>query len=322
MISNRRRLKTETFEDVLSTPKEDIEFELRGIASVAWADFLLNPRRLRGSDFLMRWSQGVWSEHRVVEAVNDTKEFFAVEYGPSGTAPDNDVRAFELYFERLEKAGLGDIKRPDLLIVSDKHRTRVEKFIRNLGGKEELPFTPEKKLQELLSYSIIGVECENSLWKSKAMPDYGVSLTPQTRLDGKPGLKKTAVIPTVILKEEDVDPLDNWQNTHKIKIHIWHVFFDQAFGLSFDKAKRLISKGLIEPTVQTFQAPGGANTQKTIYKFYYHYAYKLGISIEKPSLESAYIEDKNGHILPYVTFKGGKLKLTKEALNILRKLNQ
>jgi len=158
----------------------------------------------------MRWSQGVWSEHRVIEAVNDTKEFFAVEYGPSGTAPDDDVRAFELYFERLEKAGLGDVKRPDLLIVPNKHRARVEKFIRNLGGKEELPFTPEKELQELLSYSIMGVECENSLWKSKSMPDYGVSLTPQARLGGKLGLKKTAVVPTVILKEEDIDPLDNW----------------------------------------------------------------------------------------------------------------
>jgi len=209
-----------------------------------------------------------------------------------------------------------------LLIVPDKHKARVEKFIRSLGGKEELPFTPEKELQELLSHSIIGVECENSLWKSKAMPDYGVSLTPQSRLDGKLGLKKTAIIPTVILKEEDIDPLGNWQDTHEIKVHIWHVFFDQAFGLSFDKAKRLISKGLIEPTAQIFQAPGGATTRKTIYKFYYHYAYELGISIEKPSLESAYIEDKNGHILPYVTFRGGKLKLTEEALNTLRKLSQ
>lgn len=310
------------FENMLSVSAEDIEFELRGITSVPWSDFLLNPRRLRGSDFLMRWSQGVWSENRLIEAVNDTGEFFAVEYGPSGTAPDNDVRAFELYFERLEKAGLGDIKRPDLLIFADKHRTKVKKLISNLGGKEELPFTPEKDLQELLSYSIIGVECENSLWKSKAMPDYEKPLTPQARLGKKPGLKKTAVVPTVILKEEDIEPLSSWQDAHGIKVHIWHVFFDQAFGLSFDKAKHLLSKGLIEPTTQTFQAPGGATTQKIIYKFYYHYAYKLGISIEKPSLESAYIEDKNGHILPYVVFKGGKLKLTEEALDILRKLSR
>jgi len=268
----------------------------------------------------MRWSQGVWSENRLVEAVNDTGEFFAVEYGPSGTAPENDVRAFELYFERLEKAGLGDIKRPDLLIFSNRDRQRIEKLISSLGGKGELPFTSEKDLSDLLSRAILAVECENSLWKAKAMPDYDTPLTPQKRLGGKSGLKKTAVVPTVIIKEEDIEPLYNWQRNHKIKIHIWHVFFDQAFGLSLDEANRLIDRGLIEPTEQTFQAPGGATTTKTIYKFYYHYAYPLGTSIKEPFLESAYIEDKNGHILPYVTFKGGNLKLTKEALDILKEL--
>src|SRR5215467_10811045 len=104
------------FEKILSVTVEEIEFELRGYEEVRWADFLLNPRRLRGSDFLMRWSQGVWSEERIVQAVNETDRYFALPYGPSGTAPDDDVRAFELYFERLEAAGLGRLKRPDLLI--------------------------------------------------------------------------------------------------------------------------------------------------------------------------------------------------------------
>jgi hypothetical protein len=100
----------------------------------------------------------------------------------------------------------------------------------------------------------------------------------------------------------------------------WHVFFDQAFGLAFDEANRLIDTELIQPTVQVFQAPGGATTRKAIYKFYYHYAYPLGLSIEQPTLDSAYVEDKNGHILPYVTFKGGRLKLTDQALDLLREL--
>src|SRR2546422_1245941 len=104
------------FENVLAVCAEDIELELRGHAPVQWADFLLNPRRLRGSDFLMRWSQGVWSEQRILQAINENQEFYALPYGPSGTAPDDDVRAFELYFERLEAAGLGTIKRPDLLL--------------------------------------------------------------------------------------------------------------------------------------------------------------------------------------------------------------
>ena len=56
------------FDNRLAAPAEDIEFRLLGLPALPWADFLLNPRRLRGSDFLMRWSQGAWSERRVVEA--------------------------------------------------------------------------------------------------------------------------------------------------------------------------------------------------------------------------------------------------------------
>lgn len=74
------------FERVLSVLTADIEFEMRGVREIAWADFWLNPRKLRGSDFLMRWSQGVWSEHRLTEAVNRTNKFYAIPYGPSGTS--------------------------------------------------------------------------------------------------------------------------------------------------------------------------------------------------------------------------------------------
>ncbi|MBI2485557.1 MAG: hypothetical protein HYW01_01075 [Deltaproteobacteria bacterium] len=90
-----------------------------------------------------------------------------------------------------------------------------------------------------------------------------------------------------------------------------------AFGLALDKAEELIISVKIEPTVQTFQAPGGATSKKIIYKFYYHYAYPLGEAKEEPSLVPAYIEDKNGHILPYVRFEGGSLVIRPEALKML-----
>ena len=101
---------------------------------------------------------------------------------------------------------------------------------------------------------------------------------------------------------------------------MWHVFYDQAFGISLNEAERLINDGHIEPTIQTFQAPGGATTKKAIYKIYYHYGYPLGDAVEEPSLVSAYVEDKNGHILPYVKFDGGKLELRKEAIEVLDSL--
>jgi hypothetical protein len=307
------------FEQVLSVPAQDIEFELRGICSVVWSDFLLNPRRLRGSDFLMRWSQGVWSEERLIQAINETGKYMALPYGPSGTAPDNDVREFELYFERLEKAGLADIKRPDLLIFPAGHSGKVQEIVKGLGGIRELPFTREddKRMLELHKRAILAVECENSLWRARQMPDFDTPLTPQARLGGKPGLKKTAVLPTVIIKEEDRAPLRGWQRLHKIPIHIWHVFYDMAFGLPLKRAEELIDAGLILPTEQVFQAPGGATTKKIIYKFYYHYAYSLGVAEKEPKLAADFIADKNGHILPYVKFQGGKLRLSAECLKIL-----
>jgi hypothetical protein len=308
------------FEDILAVLTEELELELKGFRELAWADFWLNPRRLRGSDFLMRWSQGAWSEKRLIEAVNQTGRFFAIPYGPSGTAPTDDVRAFELYFERLEGAGLGNIKRPDLLIFDNGDKSFVDRFLSNLGGYQELPFIPEEALDEFIQKALIAVECENSLWVAEKMPDYGKPLKPQKRLEGKLGLSKSAVLPTVIIKEEDRNPLRRWQERNILPIHIWHVFFDRAYGLAFDEAERLVAERLIEPTIQTFQAPGGATTKKTIYKYYYHYAYPLGVSTEQPRLLPDYIQDKNGHILPYVKFEGGSLQMSAEALVLLERL--
>lgn len=309
------------FERALSVSLENIAFELKDFPVLPWADFLLNPRRLRGSDFLMRWSQGVWSENRLIEAVNETEKYFAIPYGPSGTAPTDDVRAFELYFERLEEAGLGNIKRPDLLVFKKSDDQAIKKILGSVGGIPELPFLIEEKLKPLLEKAVIAVECENSLWKSKKMPNYATEFSPQRRLGGKLGLKKAAVLPTVIIKEQDRLPLKGWQENNGIKIHVWHVFYDQAFGISLDEVERLIYEGLIQPTIQIFQAPGGATTKKAIYKVYYRYAYALGEAVEEPSLIPDSIEDKNGHILPYVKFHGGKLVLSADAIKVLASIS-
>jgi hypothetical protein len=60
---------------------------------------------------------------------------------------------------------------------------------------------------------------------------FGVPLKPQKRLGGKLGLAKNAVLPTIILKDEDRRPLLEWQAQRQVPIHIWHVFYDLAFGL-------------------------------------------------------------------------------------------
>ena len=295
------------YDHILSSPVELIEFEFTGHPYMPWADFFLNPRRLRGSDFLMRWNQGVWSERIVIESVNETSQYYAIPYGPSSVAPDENHREHELYFERLEEAGLSEMKRPDILIFRKSDEAEIVELVQDIGGEMELPFTPEDNelMQRLLSKAIIAVECENSLWRASQMPDYGSTLRPMRRLDGELGLPKKAVLPTVIIKEEDRERLFTWQDQNEISIHIWHVFYDMSFGIGLDAADNLISEGLIEPTHQRFQAPGGATTEKTIYKFYYHYAYRIGEITEEPSLVADSITDRNGHILPFVRFEGG-----------------
>ena len=42
-----------------------------------------------------------------------------------------------------------------------------------------------------------------------------------------------------------------------------------------------------------------------------------GEAVEEPSLVSDSVEDKNGHILPYVKFHGGKLVLKDDAIKVL-----
>jgi hypothetical protein len=310
------------FETALLAFTEDIEWQMAFVGQLPWLEFWLNPRRLRGSDFLMRWSQGVWSEERLVQAVKQTGKYFALPYGPSGTAPDDDIRAFELYFERLEQAGLSNLKRPDLLLFAKDDEAFVSQLTQELGGLAELPFTPENdsRLQTILSRAVLAVECENSLWKARLMPDYGAPLRPQRRLGGQMGLKKSAVLPTVIMKEEDRERLSDWQRQNGIPIHIWHVFYDLAFGMSLNRAQELLDTGLIEPTNQTYQAPGGATSQKTIYKFYYHYAYLLGEAESEPTLVADHIQDKNGHILPYVRFVGGSLRLRSEVCDLIAEI--
>ncbi len=307
-----------SFDNQLLVPRVDISFSFDGVGKIVWDDFWLNPRRLRGSDFLMRWQQGVWSEQRLIEAVNATGQYVALPYGPSGTAPTDDVRAFELYFERLEAAGLGKVKRPDLLIFHrDIYETQVQQQVTGIGGVGELPFLPDSALRDLVDRAKLAIECEQSLWVAEKMPLYGAIMKPMKRLGGKLGFRKGAVLPTIILKGEDREPLQRWQDAHGLPLHIWHVFFDRAYGIAFDEATRLIDEGFIEATRQTFQAPGGATTAKDIYKIYYQYGYPLAVAAERPETIAEYIEDANGHVLPYVRFVGGQLQLSAETRRLL-----
>jgi len=306
----------DSFEDFLQMTAVDLEILLPPLLSEELSDFYLNPRYLRGSDFLMRWSQGRWAEDIVVRAINATREFSAVPYGPSSVAP-SDPQEMERYFERLDRAGVTG-KRPDLLILAKPDYEAIHEQL-NTVGLENIPFTPEESLEFLLSTALIAVEVENSLWIASQMPDYGKG-RPLVR-EGYPnlvGFARNKKVPTVIIKHEDLEPLQQWETRWHVSIFIFHVFYDQAYYISLQYANRLISEGIITPAKQTFYAPGGPTTHKSIYKIWYTLARPLGTMTRAPEMAAKFVQDKNGHILPYVHFSGGEMALSQEAIDELR----
>jgi len=313
----RKRYYTfDSFEQLLQTTAVDLEILLPELFSQELYDFYLNPRYLRGSDFLMRWSQGRWAEDIVMRAINATNEFQAIPYGPSSVAP-SEPQEMEQYFERLDRAGVIG-KRPDLLILSQPEYEAIRGQLDRIS-LENIPFTPEESLGFLLSKALIAVEVENSLWIASQMPDYGKG-TPLIKL-GHPelfGFSKNKKVPTVIIKDEDLGPLSLWESQRKVPIFIFHVFHDQAYYISLQRARWLIAEAVISSTKQTFYAPGGPTTHKLIYKIWYTLAHPLGTMTQAPEMTAKFVQDKNGHILPYVHFSGGEMSLSLKVLEELR----
>lgn len=316
--------RRDLFDTVFSSPMEVSEWELRGRPPLPREDFRLNSRQLCGSGFLTRWNRGVRCERQVVAGVARTGRFVAIPYGPASVAPDDDARAVESYLERLENAGRAAGGRPDLLIAPRARREEIDRIVSEVGGAAELPFLEEtdSRLRRLLRLSILAVECESSPSCAREMPDYGKPLRPRRRLDGKPGLPKAAILPTIDLEHEDLDRLATWQDEHALPIHLWKVFHDCAFGIGLDEARRVIDTGLIEATKRTFQTPDGASADQANYEIYHHYAYESGRLTTEPRLLAESIEGRNGQILPYVRIEGGDLELTDGALGPLDSLRR
>ncbi len=344
----RNELVLSSFERFLQTTPIDLDLFLPNLFVQESCGLYLNPRYLRGSDFLMRFSQGRWAEDIVVRTINATEDFRVVPYGPSSVAP-SDPHKMEQYFERLDKAGtIG--KRPDLLMLPRDDYENLRPQLDEIGF-DNLPFTPEAELDFLCSRAIIALEVENSLWVARRMPDYGkgvdlCQLISKSRCFKKPekitqwetwtknvqrfcgrseerwhlkGFLETAKVPTVIIKDEDLEPLRAWEATCNVPVFIFHVFYDEAYYISFQDARELIESGVIRPTQQTFYAPGGPTTRKQIYKIWYTLAQPLGTMVQEPELSARFVEDKNGHILPYVHFSGGRMALSAEILAELRR---
>lgn len=134
--------------------------------------FLVNPRRLRGSDFLMRWAQGRWSEEIVIRALNQTEQYGVIPYGPSTVAPE-DPNELELFFQKMDIINR-EGKRPDLLLYNKASYAWARNEVnRRFGSVEKVAETSSSALEDIISKANVALEVENSLWVTEKMPGFG-----------------------------------------------------------------------------------------------------------------------------------------------------
>jgi hypothetical protein len=272
-------------------------------------DFIINPRRLRGSDFLMRWAQGRWSEETVMRALGSTSEFRVLPYGPSTVAPEDPVE-LEHFFERMDKIAT-EGKRPDLLLYDAKKFPGLQREIeKRFGSLEKAAETESERYSDIIGQARAALEIENSLWVTEKMPGFGKPFTRFTRGKNKGRLKPAGIIPTIIVKAEDLPRLHAWEQQYQVPIYVVHLFYDRGYFIRFDHILELLESGELGMETQRFTNPDGtAATPKQIVKVPYILCEEYGL-VQNPRLAPRTFVDKNGKVMTYVTFEGGTVTLS------------
>lgn len=303
--------KANWFDRYLELATAELEWEFGGIDLFAPADidFLINPQRLRGSDFLMRWAQGRWSEEIVMRAINQTQQWSVVPYGPSTIAPD-DPRELELFLEKMDVIAQ-EGKRPDLLLYDKRTFEWVQgQLVTQWGSVEKMAEMPSSQLGDVIRKARVALEIENSLWVTEKMPGFGKPFSRYRRGKNKGRLKPPGVVPTVIVKQEDIPRLQQWEADYSVPIYIVHIFYDRGYFIKFDAVLALLASGELGLETQRFTNPTGtATSTKQIVKVPYILCQEFG-TVVGPTLEPKTFVDRNGKVMTFVTFSGGSINLS------------
>lgn len=202
-------------------------------------------------------------------------------------------------------------KRPDLLLYDkvtfDWARHELE---HRFGSVDKVAETPSAQLRDIITKARAGLEIENSLWVTEKMPGFGKPFSRYMRGKNKGRLKPPGIIPTIIVKQEDIPRLQQWQADHGIPIYVVHIFYDRGYFIRFDDILNHLASGELGMETQRFTNPDGtAASPKQIVKVPYILCKEFG-AVSGPTLEPRTFIDKNGKVMTYVTFSGGEVHLS------------
>jgi len=267
--------------------------------------------RFRGADFEGKWSLGSWAEQKIINSINASDLFRAVSYGRSevSSAKNKEERQeeYDLYKER-ESSG----KRPDLLVFEREIYDELMKDGKYASLLADLSNNPESEIQEIVPNSLLAIESKASLWEGKKMSHFGRDWSNKVGRRNPLREVKNWSAPTVMLKEEELNPLNNWESHYRKPVYIVHIFYDVAYILSFSKLKEYIAEGVITVKQEVYD-----NNPKDVFSVYYGLANEFGIFADTAKIVPRYYQTKGGKFKPDLSFEGGEIVIILNKASVL-----
>ena len=162
--------------------------------------------RFRGENFKGKWSLGSWAEQKIINSINASEHFRAVSYGKSGVSTAKTKEEVRDYWNlHKERESFG--KRPDVLVFEKNVFDELINDEKKAELLKDLAGNLEADVAEIVNATLLGIESEASIWQGEKMKHFGRNWSEKTG-----GLKplnevKAWTAPTVIVKDEDLQPL-------------------------------------------------------------------------------------------------------------------
>ncbi len=263
--------------------------------------------RFRGDNFKGKWSLGSWAERKIINAINNSELLRAVPYGKSGVSSAKSLEEKQEYWNlHKERESFG--KRPDVLIFE---RSVFEDLSsKYLSILDNLPDNLESDIEEIVQSSLLAIESEASIWQGEKMKHFGRNWSEKTGNLKPLSEVKSWTAPTVIVKDEDLEPLIDWQNYYRKPIYIVHLFYDMALMLSFSKLRKYISDGTVKGEIFDY-----GKASKTIYKTYYGLAEEFGKFTELAEIIPFVSQTNGGKFEADLYFEGGEIEINQTTID-------
>ena len=262
--------------------------------------------RFRGDNFKGKWSLGSWAEQKIISAINSSDSLRAVSYGKSGVSSARNLQERQEYWNlHKERESFG--KRPDVIIFE-------KSVFENLTSKyssllDNLPDNLESDIQEIVESSLLSIESEASIWQGEKMKHFGRNWSEKTGNLKPLSEVKSWTAPTVIVKDEDLQPLVDWQNYYQKPIYIVHLFYDMALMLNFSKLREYISDGTVKGEIFDY-----GKASKTIYKTFYGLATEFGKFTELAEIIPFVSQTNGGKFEADLYFEGGEIVISQDTI--------